>query len=179
MSAAGFTVEDLDSQDWVVMFGGRIRTLDPAPRDQGLIKLDFLDGTGTVRAVGGLGAAQNLSDRWELTGGRLRLPAGTRSLRFRFEANRQSGTDNDSYLDGAFLQVVRDTVAPNQGARGNASADAAEPARTHLALRAPDLYTDWLRDSPRSIRWESYNNTTEANVRIDLYRDDPDRKSVV
>src|SRR5262249_22090504 len=122
---------------------------------------------------GGLGAAQNLSDRWELTGGRLHLPLGTRFLRFRFEASRQTGPDNDSFLDGAFVYVLSDTVAPNQGAVRDTTAEDIEPARAHLALRYPDLYTDWLRDSPHPIRWDSFNNATESNVRIDLYKDDP------
>ena len=171
LQAFGFTPAQLDSQDLVVVFGGRIRTLDQTPRDQGQIKLDFLDSSNAVIGVGGLGSAQNLVDRWELVGGRLHLPQGTRTLRFRFEANRQSGSDNDSFLDGAFTYVLNDTVAPNQGAYGNTTIESSEPRRPHIAIRYPDLYTDWQRDTPRLIRWESYNNVTESNVRIDLYQD--------
>src|SRR5439155_2296640 len=113
------------------------------------------------------------ADRWELIGGRLHLPQGTRSLRYRFEATRVTGTENNSYLDGAFVYVLNDTIVPNQGGYGSTSMDDAEPTRAHIALRFPDLYTDWLRDSPHLIRWDSYNNITESNVRIDLYQDDP------
>ncbi|HAM70036.1 MAG TPA: hypothetical protein DCM86_00140, partial [Verrucomicrobiales bacterium] len=173
LTAAGFNATQLDSQDLVVVFGGRVRTLDKSPRDQGQIKLDFLDSTGAVIGVGGLGAAQNLIDRWELTGARVHVPVGTRSIRYRFEANRQSGSENDSFLDGAFAYVLNDTVAPDQGAYGNTASEAAQSTRARIALRFPDLYTDWERDKPRLIRWESYNNVTESNVRIDLYRDDP------
>ena len=44
----------------------------------------------------------------------------------------------------------------------------------HIALRSPDLYIDALRDSPLSIRWESFNNAGGSPVRIDLYQDTPD-----
>ena len=73
-------------------------------------------------------------------------PRGTRSITFRFESDRQSGATNDAYLDGAFLYVVPDTVAPDQGAYGNTPAEAATSPRGHLALVSPDLYTDWQRD---------------------------------
>ena len=43
----------------------------------------------------------------------------------------------------------------------------------HIALRSPDLYVDWERNKPRSIRWDSYNNTSESLVQIDLLQDDP------
>src|SRR2546430_4498890 len=36
-----------------------------------------------------------------------------------------------------------------------------ESTRSHLAVRFPDLYTDWERAKPRSIRWETFNNAAE------------------
>ena len=170
---AGFTAGDLDSQDLVVVFGGRIRSFNELPRDQGQITVTFLDGGNVEVGVGGLAVAQNVADRWELVGGRLHLPAGTRNLKFRFEGTLKTGGTNDSYLDGAFLYVVNDAVSPNQGGYGNTVLETSEPARAHLALRFPDLYTDWERDKPRLIRWDSFNNTGESNVKIDLYQDDP------
>ncbi len=171
--SAGFTTTQLDSQDLVLVFGGRVQSLSETTLDQGQITVVFLDGTGTEIGVGGLGTAANVTDRWELIGGRLHLPVGTRSIKYRFEATLKTGSTNDSFLDGAFAYVLNDTVAPNQGAYGNTVAENPETARAHLYVRFPDLYTDWERDKPRQIRWESYNNLTEQNVRIDLYRDDP------
>ena len=173
LQAAGFTPAQLDSQDLVVVYGGRVRSLNENPPDQGQIKLDFLDSTGAVIGVGGLAVAQNLSDRWELIGGRLHLPQGTRSIRFLFQANRVSGTNNDSYLDGTFAYVFNNTVAPDQGATGNTTAELAESTAAHIALRYPDLYTNWEKDSPHLIRWDSYGNVDQSNVRIDLYQDNP------
>ncbi|MCA9228253.1 MAG: right-handed parallel beta-helix repeat-containing protein, partial [Planctomycetales bacterium] len=40
-----------------------------------------------------------------------------------------------------------------------------------IVLRSPDLYVDWERDKPHEIRWEAFDNATEAAVRIDLLHD--------
>jgi parallel beta-helix repeat protein len=173
---AGFTAAQLDSNDYAAVFGGRIRSLLEGVNDTGQITLTFLDGSGNAIGVPALAVASNTSDRWELVGARKNIPAGTRSVKFRFEATRRSGSTTDSYLDGAFVYLVNDTVAPDQGAYGNTPAEDSQTAnpRAHLALRFPDLYTDWERDKARSIRWDSYGNVGESQVRIDLYRDTPD-----
>ena len=67
--------------------------------------------------------------RWELVGGRVAIPAGARTARFRFTAVRNSGPTNDSYLDGAFVYVQADAIALDQGAYGGASACRAASAR--------------------------------------------------
>src|SRR5207302_4984953 len=113
------------------------------------------------------------ADRWELVGGRVRLPAGTRSVHYRFDGIRGSGGANSSYLDNAFLYVQADTVAPDHGAYGNIDAQNAENLNTHLALRFPDLYTDWEKFQPHTIRWDTYNNAQRGPVSIDLYQDGP------
>ncbi len=40
-----------------------------------------------------------------------------------------------------------------------------------MALTYPDLYVDWQRDAAKTIRWESYDNSTNSPVRIDLLRE--------
>ena len=57
------------------------------------------------------------------------------------------------------------TSSPDQGAYGNTPAEDPQAAtpRAHLALRFPDLYTDWERDKAHSIRWDSYGNTNESS----------------
>lgn len=171
--SAGFTPIDLDSQDFALVFGGRIRSAVEAKNDRGRIRLFFYDGNGVEISVPVLVEASNVSDRWELVGGRKVLPFGTRSVKIRFEADRESGATDDSFLDGAFVYLQSDTWIPNQGALGNTVAELSETPRAHIELRYPDLYTDWEREKPRLIRWESYNNVGETNVRIDLYQDDP------
>jgi len=170
---AYFSAAELDSQDLAAVFGGRVRTFNQLPVDTGEITLVFLDQFGAEIDVPGLGQSRNTIERWELVGARKILPVGTRSVRFEFDTNRESGTTNDSYLDEAFLYVVNDTFLPNQGAHGNTATELAEPTRPRLAMRSPDLYLDWERERPRTILWDSFNNVDEVPVRIDLYQDDP------
>jgi len=173
-----------------VIFGGRIRSLDG---DRGRIELTFLDAAGNpITFADPLGTAQpltkavtntsNTTDRWELAGDRVALPTGTRKIVFRFVAdqsnyitNYDGAGSNDGYLDAAFLRLASRNAAPDAGAYGNTSADwaAVNPA-PHIALRFPELYTDWERDKPHTIRWETFNNPAGSAVRIDLYQDGPD-----
>ncbi len=48
-----------------------------------------------------------------------------------------------------------------------------------IALRYPDLYADWERDKPHTIQWDTYGNTADQAVRIDLYQDGPDGPTFV
>jgi len=44
----------------------------------------------------------------------------------------------------------------------------------HIALRTPDLYVDAVRNRALPIRWESFDNGTGSQVKIDLYQETPD-----
>ncbi|MEX0642950.1 MAG: right-handed parallel beta-helix repeat-containing protein, partial [Pirellulales bacterium] len=60
------------------------------------------------------------------------------------------------------------------GANGTLDGGREQGSATRVALRYPDLYTDWERGEPGTIRWQTYGNTTAENIRIDLYQDGPD-----
>ncbi|MEX2185792.1 MAG: right-handed parallel beta-helix repeat-containing protein [Pirellulales bacterium] len=168
----GFTAAELDSQDLVADFGGRIRSAAETPRDLGQVTLQFYNASSVLLHTA-TAVAINTTDRWELVGSRVQVPAGTRSMVYRFESVRLSGATSDSFLDGAFVRVVSATSAPDIGAFGNTTADVpldGAPA-AHIALRSPDLYVDWERDKLQAIRWESFGNTAESPVRISLYQD--------
>src|SRR6185437_13306018 len=66
---------------------------------------------------------------------------------------------------------VPSTYGPDQGAYGDSLTppDAANSV-THIALRWPDLYTNWDLGAPHTILWESFNNTSQLPVKIDLYQ---------
>ena len=171
--AAGFSAAELDAQNLVAVFGGRIRAANESATDQGQIQIVFLDGA-SVEIADDVVEASNTTQRWELIGGRAALPVGTRQIRFEFTATRKSGTSNDSYLDDARLYLQPETFAPDQGAYGNAADDVTTTAVLHIALRTPDLYVDWERDLPHTIRWDTYANDANLPVQIDLYQDGPD-----
>jgi len=175
LPAAGFTLSELDSRDLQVVFSGRIRSAAENAPDTGRIEITFLDGSDavidTVETV-----SDNPTDRWDLVGDRVQLPVGTRKIAYRFIADRtagNSGYSNDSYLDHAFMGIVSENIAPNQGAYGNSGLETPETG-THLALRFPDLYTDWEQDKPHTIRWDSFGNSGNSPVKIELYQDSAD-----
>ncbi|MCP3988946.1 MAG: hypothetical protein GY724_07720, partial [Actinomycetia bacterium] len=167
--AAGYTAGDLDSGDLDLVFGGRAQSHLETPLDSGRIELRVLDGGGGL-LVEKVIQADNSTDRWALIGERFKLPVGARSVVFRFVADRDSGTGNNAYLDQAFIYLVDESLAPNLGAYGNTPAERAAP-EAHIAVRFPDLYTDWERDQPLFITWDSYGNLSNTPVRIDLLQD--------
>jgi hypothetical protein len=176
--AAGVNTAAIDSQNLSLVFGGRVRSASEAIPDSATLTVTFFDANQVVLGEDVV-TATNVSDRWELVGDRLSIPSGARTARYRLTAVEHTGNTNDVYLDGAFVYIQPDTVAPNLGADGNTFTEAAQNVNQHLVQRTPDLYTDWLRDAPLKIRWDSFGNTTAAPVRIDLYQDGPNGPALV
>ncbi len=173
LAAMGYGDAELDSRDLVAVFGGRVRVASESPTDTGRITLSFLDSSGATisEKVVEAGSTQQ---RWELVGGRVTLPQGTRTLRFRYEATRLAGSENNANLDNAFVYLHPETLLPDLGAYGMTADEDLQQDAAHLALRFPDLYTDWELDRPHTIRWDTCNNPDELLIRIDLYQDGPD-----
>ncbi len=169
--ASGFTAAQLDSNDFAIAFGGRVRSADEEIRDKGTLTVSILDAADAVIGSPAVIASANVATRWELLGGRLNLPTGARKVRYSFEAVRQTGTTNDVYLDRAFVSVGLNSLNPDAGALGTTVSESTQNA--HLILRSPDLYKDWERDKPLSIRWDSLGNINNSLVVIDLYQDTP------
>jgi Ca2+-binding RTX toxin-like protein len=169
LTAAGYTATQLDADDLSLVFGGRIRTVD----DTGRIVLTFLNGASQAISTVTV-PITNQTARWELAGDRRPIPAGTRSVRFRFEATRLAGNGNETYLDSAFVSVISENAAPDQGAYGNVVATDVDAGRAHVAVRSPDLYVDWELNRPHVIRWDSYGNAADTPVRIELWQDTAD-----
>ncbi len=166
----GFTAAQLDNGGWAVHFGARVRSGAESVRDEGRLTLSFLNATGNVIQSRQVNSA-NTTDRWELIGGRNYVPAGTRTVRFEYSMTKRSGATTDAFLDRAFVTLQDSSSVVDAGAHGNTDLDQAAPA--HMVLRSPDLYTDWERDKPLSIRWDSFGNASRSAVAIDLYSDTP------
>ncbi|WP_291990075.1 right-handed parallel beta-helix repeat-containing protein, partial [Luteitalea sp.] len=176
--AAGYSPAQLDAQDLEVVFGGRLRSAAEAAVDRGEVRVTFIGADlgvlGTTNVV-----ADDPSDRWSLVGGRADIPVGTRSVRFEFRAYRDTGSSNDAWLDQAFLYVRAESEGADQGAFGFESTDLGLAGAPRIALRFPDLYTDWEKDRPLDIRWETFGNAGESPVRIDLLQDTADGPALV
>ena len=170
--AKGYTAAQIDNSNLMAVFGGRVRSQAETPADQGELTLIYLDGSSAILKQITV-KAENVSDRWELIGTRQPIPAGTRFIKIRFTAVQQTGGENNSYLDSAFLYVQSNSEAPNIGAYGNTTHELTQNLNQHLVLRTPDLYKDWERDKPILIRWDSFGNISNAPIKIDLYQDGP------
>ncbi|MCC6640239.1 MAG: right-handed parallel beta-helix repeat-containing protein, partial [Deltaproteobacteria bacterium] len=177
--AAGYSAAQLDAGQLDLVFGGRLRSGaesrtpgSVAPADRGRVLLIFEDGAGAeISRVVENGS--DASDRWALAGARVGVPTGTRRAVLRFEADVASPYGNDSFFDGAFLYAVPESFAPDLGAFAT-TAQETPAAFAHLQLRFPDLYTDWERDRPHTIAWQSIGNAASSPVRVDLYQDTAD-----
>jgi hypothetical protein len=175
LAAAGFESAEIDDGRLVVTFGGRVRSAAEATPDRGEIVLELLDAAGAVLASVTTGPLTT-TDRWALVGDETALLPGTRSLRYTFTSSRRSGTTSDAYLDAAFVRIASEAYGPDLGAHTTAPAGPGVPGvpdQPRLALRFPDLHTDWRREAPREIRWDSFNHPSTALIRIDLYQDGP------
>ncbi len=166
--AQGFTSAQLDSHQYSVNFGGRVRSAAEATADTGTLTMNFLDAGNSVLATVSIQSA-NRNDRWELIGDRDYLPSGARKIEYVFTAVRRTGATNDAYLDQAFVYLQPSRQIVDAGAYGNTSNDT--PQNAHLVLRSPDLYKDWDRNKPLDIRWDSFGNDSASLVYIDLFQD--------
>ena len=173
--AAGYTAAQIDSSNFMLLFGGRIRSAAGGSNPSvNSVIITFLDGSsnslGTSTAT-----ATNVSTYWELVGNRIAIPIGTRQIVYRFESDLQSGAANDGYLDNAFLALTSSTYSSDQGAWGFTVQDPAASVTTRIALRSPDLYVNWIDTASNTIRWQTYGNLGTGSgpllVRIDLMQD--------
>ena len=161
------TANQIDNDNLNVIFGGRIRVSSGTASQSSTITVTFYDGSGNVLKKY-TAVAENTSDRWELVGSSQSIPANARTALFEFTA-----TNGQGYLDAPFLYVQPNSERADQGAQGNTSTSQTQNVVPHLGLRTPDLYTDWLRNTPQQIVWNSFGNVNSSEVRIDLYQDGP------
>ena len=101
--AAGFTAAAIDAGSLVAEFGGWQAGYQ-TQTDEGKISLLMLDASG-----GPIGNATlaffHSNSTWALQSGSAPIVPQTRALQFLFEGVRHEGSNDDAYLDGAFVQV--------------------------------------------------------------------------
>ncbi len=167
--AAGYLPAAIDSFAYRTTFGARARSAAEIPVDRGTLTVTFLNASNATIGIANVISANNTPGRWELIGDSVMLPVGARKIVFRYEAVRQSGSTNDVYLDNAFVGLTPRAYGVDIGARGNTTAEIDMAA--HLRLTSPDLYQDWERNKSIKIRWDSFGNTADSPVSIDLLQD--------
>ena len=171
--ANGLSATQIDSGALDLVYGGRVRSADELPADEGQITVTFYAADGTTQLGAATAAAPNTSDRWALLGGRVAIPTGARFVTYNFQATRESGSTDDSFLDDAFVSTVAHGADTAAGAypAANPTPESGGPS---LALTYPDLYTDWEDTVPHTITWNSFGDADASSVRIDLLQDTPD-----
>ncbi len=90
--------------------------------------------------------------------------------RDRFDLNSQDDSSLATMRDG-FVKILSENRSVDRGAYGNTISDSDLSEAPTIALRFPDLHTDWELTKPRTIEWETFGNSNETFVRIDLYQD--------
>lgn len=103
LEAAGIGATLIDSGEMLAFYGG-FQAGWNTQTDNGTISIRFLNA-----ASGEIGSASLASfysnHTWRKQVGVALIPTGTRSILFHFRGTRTEGSNNDAYLDSAFLQV--------------------------------------------------------------------------
>jgi hypothetical protein len=103
-----FSDLDLDSEILTVVAGGNIEILTT---DTGQIFVDYLDINSGVIASYKSPLAN--SEIWVQHKDTRIIPSGTRFINFKFEAIRNDGTQNNAYLDNAFIVLMSGGLGNN------------------------------------------------------------------
>jgi type II secretory pathway component PulK len=150
--AAGYSAAELDSQDLVAAFGGRVRSAVESLRDRGTLTLTFLDAGGDeIRHV--TIEASNTTDRWELIG----------------DLADWSDTDSDRLFQGGNEDVLYESL-PSPYKPKNAPFDSMQELRLVNGWHRDDV---WERYGQHLTIYGSGKvnvNTAEREVLMGLLR---------
>ena len=167
LTASGLTDAQIDAGNQILVFGGRVRSANETPPDAGSISLTFYDGSDNVISTT-TDNADNLSSRWELVGSRIAIPAGARTARFRFTAVRNSGSTNDSYLDGPSSTSSPIPLPWTKAAYGNADLQSKAGNCTGAAAHQPrsvhELAGKRASAHPMGIAGERQRHARSASI---------------
>jgi hypothetical protein len=100
----GFSETDLDSGLYLVHFGGWQSGWE-TQTDRGKIEIILKDSSSSALYTTDLGWFYS-NNTWTLKEGSTALLTGTRYITYGFYAQRYQGTNNDGYLDDAFLEIT-------------------------------------------------------------------------
>ena len=101
----GYSPTQIDSGTLTISFGGYTRSLAASTPDQGSITVSFIGASGTTVLGTMTVDSTNPTTQWTLTSGTAALPVGTRFILYQFNANRETASDDNAYLDDAFVSL--------------------------------------------------------------------------
>lgn len=104
LTSLGFDVGAIDSGQVNTIFGGFQAGWNGQP-DFGQISISFLDFSSQEIGSQSLTGDYTSNKTWKEISGFSVVPFGTRSVEYRFTGTRNAGSNNDAYLDAAYLRV--------------------------------------------------------------------------
>jgi len=100
----GYSTSDIDSGMLTLQFGGWQSGWD-TQKDNGQITIKLFDSA--MSEIGSTNLDSFFSNKvWEEQSGTTELVSGARYVRYQFVGVRESGSNNDAYLDAAYLNVA-------------------------------------------------------------------------
>jgi hypothetical protein len=103
INTTSFTTEDVDNGKLKITFGG-YQSGWSTQTDNGNIIISFKNTNDTIISTVETGAFYS-NKTWTKRENTAMVPSGTRSIVYTFKALRDEGTDNDAYLDDAFVYL--------------------------------------------------------------------------
>ena len=103
LQVAGISATLIDSGELLAFYGG-FQAGYSTQTDNGTISVRFLDAANSEISSASLAAFYS-NHTWRKQAGVASIPTGTRSIVFYFRGTRNQFSNNDAYLDSAFLQV--------------------------------------------------------------------------
>jgi hypothetical protein len=173
---AGFALDDLDAGILTVYFGGWQAGWQ-TQTDSGKIEIIVTDGTNELdrRDLGWFHSYYT----WVLKEGGIPLPQGARFITYGFHSQRFQGSNNDGYLDDAFLQLCSPQAAATivRIAHGGDSvtlglADLCVGG-SYTVLRAPEMDCDCWTAMDTFVAESAvmdWSETVEESLRQMFYR---------
>ncbi|MCS7470501.1 right-handed parallel beta-helix repeat-containing protein, partial [Stieleria sp. ICT_E10.1] len=179
LAPAGVDLAKIDAGQLDAIASIRVR-VDGSDTSPSTLRLEihFRSATNSVLKSVPMNAIAS-TDRWYLVGDRLAIPAGTRSIEYRVVSDGAGSAGTHEFIDDAYLAIVNDNDAPDLGSIAGLPSDMNAASGPRLYLRAPDLYIDWERDVPKTIRWDTHDVPANEPIRIELWQDTADGPAFV
>ncbi|WP_197456009.1 right-handed parallel beta-helix repeat-containing protein [Stieleria neptunia] len=179
LAAAGVDLANIDAGllDAIASIRVRVDGSDNLPSTLRL-EITFRSASNSVLKSVPIETAAS-TDRWYLVGERIAVPVGTRSIEYRVVSDGAGSAGTHEFIDDAYLAIVDDNDAPDLGSIAGLPSDMNTASGPRLYLRAPDLYIDWERDVPKTIRWDTHDVPANEPIRIELWQDTADGPAFV
>jgi len=120
LTGSGLTTGEIDAGNLLANVSFWEQGLNQGtPSDDAHIVLNYLDLNDALIGTSATDTVDSHEGFWQQGGGNYAIPVGTRSIGYVMDFTRNSGSDNDSFIDDNSLTISRGVVAvPESGTMG-------------------------------------------------------------